>query len=292
MPEVGYIRGLYTPPMIGRVEEKKVGEFHPPQAIGIFDSGVGGLTVMSEVMQQLLHEDVVYIADSAHVPYGSHSKDEIIKFNRAIFEHFMKFKVKIVLMACGTSSSLAFEEMQRAYKVPIVDTVGPGTRAALSASASGRIGVIATEATIRSGAFQTRLLSVRGGIEVYSQACPLFVPLIEGGFIDTPETRAIAGQYLKPLLEARIDTLILGCTHYPHLAKTLKEIVGEGVILIDPAQAMVDEAKKSMKKMNLFKETPKPPYYRYLVTGSPTQFAELGGRLLGKPILNVQKVTL
>jgi glutamate racemase len=178
------------------------------------------------------------------------------------------------------------------YPVHIINLVDPGARAALAASRSGKIGIIATAATVNSHAFQKKIRGLKKEAEVHAVGCPLFVPLVEGGFIESEETKRVAKEYLKPLLKEKIDTLILGCTHYPHLSKILRSITGPDVSFVDPAEEAVAGAKKLLKKAGTLKTKTIPAKYEYLVTGSVIQFQDLGSRLLGKPIIGAKQVTL
>jgi len=274
-----------TGKLSGKAEEKKAA---PSSPIGIFDSGVGGLTVLQEIMRQLPHEDVVYLADTARVPYGGRPPEEIIKINEEIIPFLIDYGAKLIIMACGTSSSIAFPIVKDKYKVHIIGLIEPGARAATDATRSGIIGLIATAGTVNSGAYQEALKNFK----VVAQACPLFVPLVEGGFIEAEETKRVAKEYLKPLLKENIDTLILGCTHYPHLTKVLKERTGQNVAFVDPAGEAVADAKKLLQKAGTMKSKTAAPKYEYLVTGSVVQFQDLGSRLLGKPITNAKHVII
>ncbi|MFA4844149.1 MAG: glutamate racemase [Candidatus Margulisiibacteriota bacterium] len=278
-----------APKAADKPETKKV---TPASPIGIFDSGVGGLTVLREIIRQLPHEDVVYLADTARLPYGGRSPEEIVKFNEEIIPYLIGEGVKLIVMACGTSSAIAYPVLKDKYKVHLVSLVEPGARSALAATRSRVIGLFATAGTVNSHAYQTMLHSLDNDVVVHARACPLFVPLIEGGFIEAEETRKVVKEYLKPLLKENIDTLILGCTHYPHLARVIQEIAGPNVTLVDPAAATVLETKKLLDKAGTIKDNSHQPKYDYLVTGSPIQFQDLGSRLLGKPINRVRQVVL
>lgn len=279
--------------MVGKIAEKaEEKKLIPSSPIGIFDSGVGGLTVLREIMRQLPNEDVVYLADTARVPYGGRPPEEIIKINNEIIPFLIDYGAKLIMMACGTSSAIAYPVVKDKYKVRIIGLIEPGARAAVAATHSGIIGLIATVGTVNSNAYQKALLSLKKDVKVEAQACPLFVPLVEGGFIEAEETKRVAREYLKPLLKEKIDTLILGCTHYPHLAKILRERTGPNVVFIDPAEEAVADAKKLLKKAGTMKSKTSQPRYEYLVTGSVVQFQDLGSRLLGKPITHAKQVKL
>lgn len=272
-----------------RLKEAPVSKIAP---IGIYDSGLGGLTVLSQINKMLPNEDVIFIADTARLPYGGRPAKEIIKFNHQIIQKLIKEGVKIIIIACGTSSAIAYPVMQQQYPIGIVSLIGPGSRAAAAATKNGRIGLIATVGTVNSGAYQKRLLEIKSNLKVFSEAAPLFVPLIEGGFIDTDETKKVAKEYLKPLMNNGIDTLILGCTHYPHLSKIIQKIVGPKVTLIDPAEGTVLEAKKILQKKQLLTTAAHEANYEFLVTGPKSSFKDLAGKLMGKSIKNVKEINL
>lgn len=270
-------------------EEKKVA---PSSPIGIFDSGVGGLTVLKQIMRQLPNEDVVYLADTARVPFGGRPPEEIIKINQEIIPFLIDYGAKLIIMACGTSSSIAYPVLKDKYKVHLLGLIEPGSRAAIAATRSGVMGLIATVGTVSSGAYEREILGLKKEARVISQPCPLFVPLIEGGFVEAEETKRVVKEYLKPLLKEKIDTLILGCTHYPHLTNILRERTGPEVVFVDPAEEAVSDAKKLLQKAGTMKDKSSPPKYEYLVTGSVVQFQDLGSRLLRKPIAHAKHVII
>ena len=285
--------GKMFPEKIGKSAKKPKPQKEPlASPIGVFDSGVGGLTVLSQIMLQLPHEDIIYLADTARVPYGSKSPDEIIEINIKILNYFEKQGVKMVVMACGTSSSIAYPVLKDNYRFPIVSLINPGARAALSATRNKKIGLIATLGTIQSGAYESEIKKINPDVEVFSEPCPLFVPLIEGGFVEADETRKVAKEYLKPLLKAGIDTLILGCTHYPHLIKVLREITGSKIAFVDPAESAVAEAKDILAQHRIANGLKHKAEYKYLVTGPVGQFEEIGGKLFGRLITNARQVEI
>jgi glutamate racemase len=259
--------------------------------VGMFDSGVGGLTVLREVMRVLPNESVIYFADTARVPYGSRPREEIIKINHEIIDYMIEDGVKLIVMACGTSSSIAYPVVVDEYKLPIISLIPAGSREAVKSTRSGRIGLIATIGTVESGAFQKEIKAIRPDAEVFAQACPLFVPLIEGGFAENADTKVVAREYLKPLIERKIDALILGCTHYPHLRRMIQDIVGDDVTLVDPGLEMVRDVKDILTKRNRLTNNKGKADYTYIATGSVPQFEEIGSKLLGKPISGTRKVT-
>lgn len=243
-------------------------------------------------MQQLPHEDVIYLGDTARVPYGSRTPLEIININHEIIPFLIKQGAKIIIMACGTSSAIAYPEVKDEYNVEIINLIDPGAQAAITASNSGKIGILATAATVNSGAFQKKIRELKKEAQVEAVGCPLFVPLVESGLVETDEARQVAKDYLKPLLKENIDALILGCTHYPHLAKVIAEVAGPGVKLVDPAEEAVKQAKKLLEKAGTLRKEPSPNIYKFFVTGTPLTFQDIGSRLLGKPIVGAKQVTL
>jgi len=284
----------------GRIIQK-VGERSPSVKIGpmspiaMFDSGVGGLTVLREVVKQLPMEDVIYFGDTARVPYGGRTPNEIIKFNKEILEFLISLGAKIIIMSCGTSSAIAYPVVKDRYNIPIVPLVEPGSSAAVRATKNKKIGLIATQATVDSSAYQRTIKKMNKDIKVFSAACPLFVPLIEGGFVDAEETKRTAIGYIRPLLKAGIDTLILGCTHYPHLIKILREVAGMSVKFVDPAEEAVSAAKRLLASKNLAATRQTPLFkdkYSFYVSGSVAQFQDVGGRLMGQPLANIKKTNI
>lgn len=291
--EIANIGKAYPEKIVPKISGgKKLGKAKEAVPIGVFDSGVGGLTVLSQMMQQMPHEDIVYLADTLRLPYGGRPPEEIIEINRMILDYFENLGVKMVVMACGTSSAIAYPVLKDEYSFPIVSLINPGAHSAVSATRNSKIGLIATLGTVSSGAYQKAINEIESGIHFFAQSCPLFVPLIEGGFIDADETRRVAREYLKPLLKADIDTLILGCTHYPHLKNILREIAGPDVVFVDPAEYAVTYAKEILAKSNIANSTRHKAKHSYVVTGDVNQFEELGSRLLGKPIVQAKQIIL
>lgn len=292
MTEIAEIHRVSTERIVSKIAEKlPESKVTPNCPIGMFDSGVGGLTVLKAVMKDLPKEDVIYFADTARVPYGSRPPKEILNINHEIIDYLIACGAKLIVIACGTSSSIAYPVLKDKYKVPMVAIISPGSREAVAVSRNGRIGVIATMNTIESGSFQQELRALKPGVEVFAQACPLFVPLIEGGFADSEDTKTVAKEYLKPLIDKGVDTLILGCTHYAHLRGVIEGIMGGGVAIVDPAETVVKEVKDILAKRALLSSNDALAKYTYVVSGSVPQFEELGTNLLRKPIVGAKKVT-
>ncbi|MEB3337999.1 MAG: glutamate racemase [Leptolyngbyaceae bacterium] len=256
--------------------------------IGVFDSGVGGLTVLKEIYRRLPNESILYFGDTARLPYGSRSAAEILQFVREILTWMVEQGVKMVIMACNTSSALALEAVRAEFKVPILGVILPGARAAVRQGK--RIGVIATPATAASNAYRDAILEADATAHVWQIGCPEFVPLIEQNRIQDPYTYEIAQEYLAPLLEQQIDTLVYGCTHYPHLAPVLRVLLPQSVKLVNPAVHVVAAAAQELDLLGL--KTTRPPLpTQFAVSGCPRQFTELSVQWLGfTPI--VKKVYL
>jgi glutamate racemase len=246
--------------------------------IGVFDSGVGGLTVLRELYRHLPNESIVYFGDTARVPYGTRGAEEILQFVREILIWMEQQGCKMVIMACNTSSALALEQVRSEFDIPVLGVVLPGAKAAVEAGQ--RIGVIATPATAKSGAYGRAIREISAGAEVWEVGCPEFVPIIEAGRIYAPETREIVQKYLAPLLEANIDTLIYGCTHYPHLAPVIRELVPASVQLIDPAVHMAKSAGQELQLLHLINGQPALPTY-FGVSGEVAPFVAIAKEWLG-----------
>ena len=256
--------------------------------IGIFDSGVGGLTVARAVMDRLPKENIVYFGDTARVPYGVKSPETVAGYAAQITSFLLARKVKLLIVACNTMAAVALPAIAGLSPVPVLEVISAGARSALAVSRSKRIGIIATPSTIASRAYEKALVSL-GGPDVYTvaKACPLFVPLVEEGWLDHPATRLVAQEYLEPLRSQHLDTLILGCTHYPLLAPLLAEVAGPGVRLQDSATAVAERAAAILTERTLQNTTATPPRYDFHVTDMPLRFLEIGERFLGRPMENV-----
>lgn len=267
---------------------KKNGAPHP---VGIFDSGIGGLTVFKEVRKEVPYEDIVYFGDTAHVPYGTKSKETITRFSIDNVLFLQSFDVKMVIVACNTASSLALEALQQRFTMPVIGVIEPGAREALQRTKNGRIGVIGTKSTIGSNAYETCLKRLDPAVKVYSNACPLFVPFVEEGWLDGEVVTKVARTYLETLKTFKIDTLILGCTHYPLLAPVIRKIMGSKVGLVNSAEETAKEAKRLLAKTGLEAAArAKAPSLRFYVSDEPEQFRTLGERFLGRTIASVAKV--
>jgi glutamate racemase len=242
-------------------------------AIGVFDSGVGGLTVVREIIRQLPDEKIIYFGDTARVPYGSKSSATVNRFSAQITRFLLTKEVKAIVVACNTASALALDELKRDFELPIIEVVVPGARTAIEKTTTGRIGVIGTEATIRSGIYQRIIHSTHPEILVTAKACPLFVPLVEEGFRDHHVTGDVIDYYLQSMKEADVDTMILGCTHYPLLRSRIKNYLGEKIELINPAYETAKDIKKLLETTNLEnKSLCSSNKYRFYVSDGAEKF--------------------
>ncbi|HMA25726.1 MAG TPA: glutamate racemase [Gemmatimonadaceae bacterium] len=260
--------------------------------VGVFDSGVGGLTVAHEVIRQLPHESLLYFGDTARIPYGPKSPETVRRYSREIADFLCDEGVKSIVIACNTATAHALTALRDEFDMPVIGVVEPGARAAVSVTTGGRIGVIGTVGTIKSGAYERAIRAIDPDVRITARACPLFVPVVEEGWTDHEATRLIAREYLEPLVAADIDTLVLGCTHYPLLKPLLHEILGPGVRLIDSAEETAAETARTLAAANLAAPSDAEPTYRFVASDDPLQFLQLGQRFLGDTIEGVEIRTL
>lgn len=263
--------------------------------IGVFDSGVGGLTVAREIMRQLPNERIVYFGDTARVPYGSKSKETITRFSRQIVRFLQMQEVKAIVVACNTASAYALDELEKEVELPIIGVVKPGAKAAIEATHNGKIGVIATEATIGSGIYKRYIEENDTSVSVVEKACPLFVPLVEEGLWEDPVTNEIAKRYLSELIDIDIDTLILGCTHYPLIRSAVGKIMGDKVTLVNPAYETAMELKELLEKEGL--ESEKKPelgteLYRFFVSDAADKFQRFANSIIPYGILSAKMINI
>jgi len=262
------------------------------RAIGVFDSGIGGLTVVRALMERLPFENIVYFGDTARVPYGIKSVETINRYALQITEFLLKKDVKMLIVACNTMAAVAYQAILDLSPVPVLEVIGAGAGNAAAQTQNKTIGVIGTPATINSNAYARAIHLLDHDIRIFSQACPLFVPLVEEGWLDHEATRLAALEYLKPVLAEGIDTLVLGCTHYPLLKPLLSDIVGPSVHLIDSAEAMAQQAADLINRQNLGNESRDLPDYLFCVSDVPYRFQTIGERFLGRTLPRVEMVRL
>jgi glutamate racemase len=260
--------------------------------IGIFDSGIGGLTVARAVYDRLPHESTVYFGDTARVPYGPKSPETVRRYSREILHWLLGQGVKAVVIACNTSTAHALETLQEESPVPVIGVIEPGARAAAAASRKGPIGVIGTAGTIASNAYARAILAARPEARVEQRACPLFVPLVEEGWFDHPAAELIARDYLEPLRRAGVDALVLGCTHYPLLKPLLQRIMGPGVRLIDSGEETAAVVAAALRSAGLERGSRDGAEHRVAVSDDETRFRQVGSRFIGERLAGAEVVSL
>lgn len=263
--------------------------------IGVFDSGVGGLTVAREIMRQIPNERIVYFGDTARVPYGSKSKETIIKYSRQIINFLKTEGVKAIVIACNTASAFALETVQQEYDMPIIGVVEPGSRVAATVTTNNRIGVIGTEGTVNSGVYSMLIKKIRPDAQVIARACPLFVPLVEEGMLHDTITTQVAERYLDSFRKEQIDTLVMGCTHYPLLRSTIGNVMGDNVRLVNPAYETAIELKAVLERNKLANvcEVDNPTQmYRFYVSDAADKFKRFANSILPFDIKTTEQITI
>ena len=262
--------------------------------IGVFDSGVGGLTVAREIMRHLPNENIVYFGDTARVPYGSKSKETIIRYARQIIHFLQSQDVKAIVIACNTASALALEVVREEFDLPILGVVEPGARAALAVTETGKVGVIGTEGTVRSAMYEKVIGGMAPNVEVVAKACPLFVPLVEEGFKKHHVTDEIIDYYLKSMKESDIDALILGCTHYPLLRSKIREYVGDKITLVNPAYETAMDLKLLLEEKELANEgnEEKRASYTFYVSDAADKFKQFANSILPYDIETTKQINI
>jgi len=262
------------------------------KGIGIFDSGVGGLTVLKEVVRVLPQEDTIYLGDTARVPYGTKSPETVIRYSRQIARYLLSRDIKLLVVACNTASAVALSVLQQEFSIPIVGVIEPGARAAAAVTRSGKVGVIGTAATVGSSAYTKAIKRINPDIEVVTRACPLFVPLAEEGWVDNEVARLAARMYLGDLRDHGVDTLVLGCTHYPILKEVIGEVMGPGVTLVDAAEQTALTVARILSEQELLRPKDENGNHHYYVTDIPAGFIRVGNRFLGWRLGDVYQVNL
>lgn len=258
-------------------------------AIGVFDSGIGGLTVLHQIIEALPRENTVYLGDTARSPYGTKSVDTVLRYSFENSEFLVEKGVKTVVVACNTSTAIALEALRGKLSVPVLGVIEPGVRRAIKSTRNKKVGVIGTEATIQSGAYTHALKAADPSIEVYSRACPLFVPLVEEGWTDNGVVDMTVKAYLESLKQSGIDTLILGCTHYPLLKKAIRKYMGSGVRLVDSAEEVAKEVAALLKRSAMSRKTGKGSH-GFFVTDAPDRFIKVGRRFLGEKVESAVRI--
>ncbi len=275
--------------------QDKVMAYPKDAPIGVFDSGVGGLTVFREIMRQMPNEKIVYFGDTARVPYGSKSKETVTKYSKQIARFLQTQNVKTIVVACNTASAYALEELEKEIDIPVIGVVKPGAKVAAEATRNGKIGVIATEATIGSKIYSQYIEDLKPGVTISGKACPLFVPLVEEGLLQDPVTDEIARRYLAELIDIDIDTLILGCTHYPLIRSTVGKIMGEKVTLVNPAYETARELKEMLGQMDMLSAAPPAlgsQQYSFYVSDKADKFIRFANSIIKYGILSAKQINI
>ncbi len=260
--------------------------------IGIFDSGLGGLTVLKAVQELLPHESLIYFGDNGRTPYGTKSPETVLKYTFQDINFLLEHQVKMIVIACNTASACSLDAVLKQYQLPIVEVVGPGSRAAVRTSKSGRIGVIGTPATVASGVYERAIHAVDSQATYFGKACPLFVPLVEEGWWDREVTALTVREYMKPLKEVGVDTVVLGCTHYPLLQPVIQQEMGVSVTLVNSALEVAREVQAVLTAQGLATDTKEVGTVRFFTSDSVEKFGELGSVFLGRPLENVTKIDI
>lgn len=260
--------------------------------IGVFDSGVGGLTVAREIMRRMPKERIIYFGDTARLPYGSKSQDTVLRYSRQIIRFLMTKQVKAIVIACNTASAYALTAMERELDIPIIGVIRAGAKTAVEVTRNGKIGVIGTEATISSGIYTDVMRQMRPDIEVTGKSCPLFVPLVEEGLLHDSVTDEIASRYLSVLKGRFVDTLVMGCTHYPLIRSTLGRLMGEDVVLVNPAYETSVELKRLLeeKELTCTVETAPKERYRFYVSDLAEKFTAFATSILPEEVKGTEKI--
>lgn len=265
---------------------------NPEQPIGFFDSGIGGLTVARRVMEALPNENTVYFGDSARVPYGSKSTETVLFYTKQAVRFLEGKGVKLIVIACNTASAVALDYARSLTGLPVLGVIEPGANGAVAATKNGRVGVIGTEGTVRSGAYQSAITDANPNTKVFARACPLLVGFAEEGLAHHPATVMITHEYLDGLLAESIDALIMGCTHYPILEPALRDVVGPNIVLVDPGVSTAEYARTILEDRNLLNTNVQSARHEYYLSDFPHKFVEIGQRFLGRKMEHVEKITL
>ena len=260
------------------------------KAIGIFDSGIGGLTVLGAIVAKLPEENIIYLGDTARVPYGIRSPETVTRYSFENTDFLLAQEIKMLVIACNTASAISLEAVKKEFPLPVVGVLDPGARAAAAATKTRKVGVIGTEATIGSGAYEKAIMQIASDITVHSLSCPLFVPLAEEGWTDNDVVQLVAEKYLTPLRGRDIDVLVLGCTHYPLLKKVISRVVGPEITLIDSATETAKEVVDVLEKLRWRGNGKGEGIRKFYVTDSPSRFEKIGKLFLGDSSLRAQQV--
>ena len=260
--------------------------------IGVFDSGLGGLTVVKELMDIMPNESIVYFGDTARVPYGSKSKETVIKFSTQAVNFLRTQDVKAVVIACNTASAVSVETLREKFDIPVFEVIESGAKEAVNVTKNKKVGIIATEGTVLSGAYNKFINNIDSSIEIFSQACSLFVPIVEDGWQDTGIAYIVAEKYLENIKKQGVDTLIMGCTHYPHLKRVLKAIMGDGVEIVNPARRTALTVKEILENRGICAIENNNARYKYYSSDNVEKFKNLGTSFLNRDVTYAEKINI
>ena len=260
--------------------------------IGVFDSGLGGLTVLKEIMKILPNENLVYFGDTARVPYGSRSKEVVMKYTFQAINFLISKDVKAIVIACNTATARSLVEANEKYDIPILGVIEAGAKSAVRATKNNKVGIIGTEGTIRSKAYNKEISKIDENIFIIDKACPLFVPIVEEGWANSDIATLTAKRYLEEIMNEGVDSIVLGCTHYPLLKKTIGEIVGEDVVLVNPAKETSEDLKKILESNNIIKSSQTNTTYEYYVSDIPEKFVAIAEEFLNKKIEDIKRIDI
>lgn len=265
---------------------------NPNSPIGVFDSGVGGLTVLKEIIKELPDENIVYFGDTARVPYGPRSSDTVVKYTFQSINFLLEKGIKAIVIACNTASARSLEKARERYNVPIIGVIEPGARTAAGTTKNSKVGVIGTEGTIGSKAYDYFMLRLNSEIKIFSKPCPLFVPIVEEGWADSDIAYLTAKKYLLDLKKTGIDTLVMGCTHYPLLNNTIHSVMGDDIKLVNPARETAKDLRTLLKQEDMLNVSENIPYYRYYVSDQPSKFIKIGEQFLNRKIEKIEMIEI
>lgn len=260
--------------------------------IGVFDSGLGGLTVLKEIMRLIPGESVVYFGDNGRAPYGTKSKETVLKYTMQDIRFLLNQDIKMIVIACNTASACSLQTVKNSFDIPVIEVIGPGAKCAVDVTESNKVGVIGTSATITSGVYENAIHRIKPEIEIFTKACPLFVPLAEAGWWENDIAVRITEEYLLSLKEQDIDTLVLGCTHYPILYNTINKVMGQNVKLVSSALEVAKVVKELIETNDIARDPEISPVYRYYTSDSIELFESLGSSILGQEIIAVEKIDI
>ena len=266
--------------------------FNKTSPIGIFDSGIGGLTVAKRIIAMLPNENIVYFGDTARVPYGSKSNETVVEYSYQDAQFLINKNVKLIIVACNTASSIAIDKLKEKFDIPIIGMIEPGTHLALESTKNGKIGVIGTEATISNRAYSNELHSINKDLSIIEKPCPLFVPIAEEGWLDHEATKLIAREYLQDLIDFGVDTVILGCTHYPLLSGVIQKIMGDDVKLIDSGMAASLEVEDYLNGRGVRNDSNQLGTHQFYVSDLPAKFKSVAERFLGTEVKHIEKIDI